>query len=182
MTGFMLLALILALCSGCSRGSSIDQPEETIKKPEDVPIHIRTAVEGYCKRLGINVQWRTWMWDSEDDCWECLLRGLGRRAELDVAKDGRFLELELVYDFVEIENALPEVASRILAKCRSRENVLIELSLRHDSFLDEVPDLAEAWTMNNVVIEFQCANGSDFEIDAHGKGRVQLMDDLDDPR
>jgi hypothetical protein len=175
-----LLALALTTSTSCSDAPIPGEQEETLTAPEDVPDEIKEAAKGFCERLG-SAWWKEWYWDSEDHCWECSVVGLPRQAELDIETDGSFSELELVYELAEIEAILPDIAELIHTKCRGEPGVFIELSLRRESYLDEIPELEEAWKMSGVVLEFQCPNGMDFEVDSHGHGLTRRVDDTSDP-
>jgi len=132
-----------------------------------------------CERLG-HARLGDWYWDDEDDSWEVKLGGLKRLAELDILPDTTFSELELVYTFEEIEADLPDVAAVIRSKCHCDEGIFIEISLRQDRFLDDLPELATAWKQSGVVLEFTCPNGVDVEIDARGMGLEKHLDDESD--
>jgi hypothetical protein len=83
----------------------------------------------------------------------------------------------LVYELAEVEEAIPDMAKLIREKCHGEEGVFIELSLRRDGFLDDLPTLAEAWSESGVVLEFQCPNGRDFEVDAR---KMMISTPVDD--
>jgi hypothetical protein len=123
-----------------------------------------------------------WYWDSEDNVWETTLAGLPRRAELDVEPDGRFSELELVYDLAEVEQVLADVARTIRSKCHADSGIFVELSLRREEYLDAISELREAWSKDGVVLEFQGPNRQDFEMDARGMILSHPVDDVRDPR
>jgi|GEM_PF-4347723 len=176
----ILSVVALAALATCSPSPFPGETEEIRTDSNDVPDLVRTKAEAYCERLG-SAECTEWFWDTEDKCWEATVVGLSRRAELDIELDGAFSELELVYDFAEVEKILPHVAAFILEKSRNDRDVLIELSLRKESFLDDLPDLAEAWTRSGVIIEFQCSNGWDFEIDPKGQCVSRKVDDTKDP-
>jgi len=176
----ILLALIMGTLITCSPAPFPGDQEEIPTKAEDVPAEVRAAAAGFCKRLG-TARCKAWFWDTEDQVWESTLAGLSRTAELDIAPDGSFSELELVYDLAEVEQVLPDIATLIRAKCRNDPDVLIELSLRREAFLDDIPTLKKAWSMSGVVLEFQCSSGRDFEIDARGVCITKKVDDTTDP-
>jgi hypothetical protein len=90
------------------------------------------------------------------------------------------LFVELVHEFAEVEAALPEVAERIRRFCRTREGLFLELSLRREIYLDDVPELREAWSRSGVVLECQCPGGRDVEIDARGVFVQRPLDDEPD--
>jgi hypothetical protein len=170
---------LVATLAACSRGPSPGETEEVPTATEKVPAVVREAAAGFCDRLG-GARCEQWYWDREDEVWECILSGLSRRAEIDVVPDGSFSELELVYEYAEIESILPDIAEFIRTKCRGGDDVFVELSLRREAYLDDIPDLEEAWSMSGVVLEFQCPNGRDFEIDARGMGVESHVDDRSD--
>lgn len=172
------IALLLSLPTACSDTNAAGEREEVPTEMADVPEVVRNAVAGYCARIG-GVTSGAWFWDREDRCWECELTGLLRRAELDITPEGRFAELELVYDLEEIEAALPGVAAVIRDHAGEGEGLLIELSLRHEEFLDSIPSLAKAWEQDGVVLEFQRPGGHDFELDARGQLATRAIDDSD---
>jgi hypothetical protein len=160
------------------------EKEEVPIMPSEVPAEVRATAEDICDRIGEVVVVVDWFWDIEDQCWECSLYGLPRSAELDITKDAGFSELELVYEIAEVEEALPEVADRIKEMCRSEHDPLkrtpfIELSLRRQEHLDSIPSLQQAWSLDGVVMEFQCPTGADFELDAKGMYVTRKLDDLD---
>jgi hypothetical protein len=70
------------------------------------------------------------------------------------------------------------VAASIREKCREAPDVLIELSLRREEHLLDLPDLERAWTLSGVVLEFQCPNGRDFELDAKNMLIEHPVDDV----
>jgi hypothetical protein len=175
----ILFVLSLAAIAACSKSVIPGEQEEIPTQANDVPDPIRIAAIKFCKRLG-RAQREAWFWDVEDQCWECTLSGLSRQAELDINPDGSFSELELVYDFTEVEKALPEVAEMIRNKCRNEPGVFIELSFRREEFLDDIPELKQAWSQSGVVLEFQCPNGRDFELDARGRFITRPVDDKKD--
>jgi len=150
--------------------------EEVSSIPSDVPANVVTSGEEICQKLGGAVV-VGWYWDYEDMGWECRLHGLDRPAELDLNEDGSFSELEIPYTFDEIKEALPEVAEKMIAMCNSEKAPFIELSLRRVEHLDTLPSLKEAWSLSGVVIEFQCASGTDFELDARGLHILRGNDD-----
>jgi hypothetical protein len=168
--------VLLAVVVGCTPAPEPGDPEEVPTLPEDVPPVVTAAAETFGARLG-GAHCKDWAWDTESDDWECEMIGLTRQAELDVTPEGGFAELELVYDFAEIAEALPDVADLIQAKCRGENGVFIELSLRRDAFLDDLPTLEDAWSASGVVLEFQCPNGRDFELDARKMLIVAPVDD-----
>jgi hypothetical protein len=176
----LLLGLAMAALAGCPESRLPGEQEEVPTPVEEVPIEVRTAAVGYCDRMG-GARCEEWFWDREDQVWECTLSGLTRRAELDVAPDGSFSELELVYDFAEVEKILPDVAEMIRTQSRTDSGILIELSLRRVHLLDDIPELEEAWKLSGVVLEFQAPNGRDFEIDARGMQITKPVDDKTDP-
>jgi hypothetical protein len=160
------LFVALLVAGGCSRAPSPGEQEEVSTVEQDVPVEVRQAALALCERLG--AQGTDWYWDREDECWELTLVGLPRKAELDLRRDGSFDELELVYELAEIDAALPEVGETIRKKCRTESGLVIELSLRREEYLDDVPDLAAAWKLTGVVLEFQGPGGHDYELDARG--------------
>ena len=177
------LVLSLAILCACQRSSSPGEKEEVPTLPSEVPEKIRAAAGEICDRLG-GAMVLEWFWDIEDQCWECRLHGLPRSAELDITTDAEFSELELVYDLAEVEDALPDVAKRIKEMCRSEHNPtkgnpFIELSLRRREYLDKIPALQQAWSLDGVVMEFQCPTGADFELDAKGMFVTRKVDDQD---
>jgi hypothetical protein len=96
---------------------------------------------------------------------------------LDIRTDGTFSELELAYELAEVEEALPELAEKIRDMCHVDDGMFIELSLRREELLNPLPTLAEAWKLSGVVLEFQCPNGRDFEMDARGAVGISQIDD-----
>jgi hypothetical protein len=163
-TALLLVALLAG--AGCSRAPSPGEQEEVSTVEQDVPVEVRKAALALCERLG--AQGTDWYWDREDSCWELTVVGLPRKAELDLRTDGSFDELELVYDLAEVDAVLPEVGQTIRKKCRTDSGLVIELSLRREEYLDEVPELAAAWKLTGVVLEFQGPRGHDYEMDARG--------------
>lgn len=172
----VLLLAALGGASACSRAPHAGEVEEVTTSEQDVPVEVRSAALAFCQRLG-GAQVTAWYWDREDTCWEATLAGLDREAELDLETDGRFSELELVYTLAEIDAALPEVGKTIRAKCRTETGLVIELSLRREAYLDDLPDLASAWKLSGVVLEFQGPRGHDYEMDARGVIVDHPMDD-----
>jgi hypothetical protein len=159
------------------------EKEEVPIMPSEVPADVRATADDICDRIG-EVVVVEWFWDIEDQCWECSLHGLPRSAELDITKDAKFSELELAYEIAEVEEALPEVADRMKELCHSEHDPLkrtpfIELSLRRQEHLDSIPSLQQAWSLDGVVMEFQCPTGADFELDAKGIYVTRKLDDLD---
>lgn len=182
------ISLVLAGCglifgAGCPAPRSDDGPrmEETRKEASEVPSAVLVSAERIAAVLGPGVGCVEWFWDSESSDWECTLEGLSRKAELDLATDGTFRELELVYGLAEVDTALPDTATWIHRTCRDFPGEIVELSLRHERHLDPVPTLAEAWRQDAVVLEIQCPDGEDYEIDARGLGISHRGDDLETP-
>lgn len=174
--------IVLIACitgSACSRGLAPGETEEVSVTEAEVPAVVREAAIAIAARIGAG-HCNSWFYDREDQDWECEFTGLARSAELDILPDGSFSELELVYEFEEIEAVLGEEAAYIRENCRNESGVLIELSLRREVYLDDIPDLAEAWSMSGVVLEFQCPNGNDFEVDSLHKGIRKRADDKKD--
>jgi hypothetical protein len=175
----VLLLGIIAVGPGCSPAPAPGEVEEEVMATEEVPEVVRESAQAVAVRVGSG-NCETWFWDNEDRDWECEFVGLSRAAELDILPDGGFSELELVYDITEVESALAEEATYIRDRCRDAPDVLIELSLRHEEHLDDLPDLAEAWEKSGVVLEFQCPDGTDYEIDARHKRVMKRVDDKRD--
>ncbi|MDR4506926.1 MAG: hypothetical protein MRJ65_01595 [Candidatus Brocadiaceae bacterium] len=175
----VLFVLAIMTLAACSRSPFPGEQEEIPTEMKDVPAVVLAAAGGFCKRMG-EAWWDEWFWDAEDQVWECSLVGLPRRAELDVNPDGSFSELELVYSFTEVEQDLPEVAGFIRTQCRTDTGVFVELSLRREEYLDTIPELKQAWSLSGIVLEFQCANGRDFEIDPRGIFIKKQLDDTTD--
>lgn len=177
------LAFCLAALFACQQSPGPGEKEEVPITLSEVPVKVLATAEEVCDRIG-GVMVVDWFWDIEDQCWECNLHGLPRSAELDITKDAEFSELELVYDLTEVEELLPEVSDRIKEMCRYNHDPLkrtpfIELSLRRLEHLDNIPSLQKAWSLDGVVMEFQCPTGADFEIDAKGMYSTKKLDDLD---
>jgi len=174
-------ALIAGIAAGA--GCAPDHPpgsrEEDPKAIEEVPAAVREGAEAIARRLGQG-HCEAWFWDRETRDWECRFVGLSRQAELDILPDGRFSELELVYRLDEFEPALKDEAAYISDRCRNDPGVFIELSLRREEHLDPIPELSEAWSKDGVVLEFQCPNGVDYEIDARKMGVIMRVDDRTD--
>jgi hypothetical protein len=175
---------LLVLASGglpaCSDSPFPGEQEEVKAEVEEVPAEVKAAAVGIGHRVG-GARCEAWYWDREDEVWECTFDGLSRRAELDIAPDGTFSELELVYGLAEVEQALPDIAEWIRTQCRDDPGVYIELSIRREQHLDDIPELAEAWTLSGFVLEIQCPNGRDFEVDSKGMGITKKVDDPRDP-
>lgn len=172
-----LLALLVP-CLACSPEGPGGM-EEVHAADRDVPAVVRAKASEIAGLLGGHLG--DWAWDAESDDWECQVLGLSRQAELDVLPDGTFSELELVYPLAEVETLLPDVARTIHQRCGEDRRVLVELSLRSEAWLAPILEMQEAWTRDKVVIEFQCHNGSDFEMDARGMLVEDPMDDVDAP-
>jgi len=177
---FSAATLILGtvLLSACAPEPVPGEREEVATPEVDVPPVVLEMGQVCCERLG-GARLGDWYWDQEDDAWEVTLGGLPRIAELDILPDGTFSELELVYGIEEIEAVLPDIAKLVRSKCRGDEGVVIELSLRLEQYLDDIPDLERAWNLSGVVLEFQCPNGRDIEIDARGMIIEKPVDDTD---
>jgi hypothetical protein len=171
-------AWIVFVLSACGPAIEPGAPEEVLTAEADVPLVVRATARRICERLGPARTGR-WAWDEESGDWEVEVLGLARQAELDILPDGRFSELELVHGLAEVRAALPEVALTIDQKCHDDERVLVELSLRSEAHLDPLPELAAAWALDAVVLEFQCRNGRDFELDARHLLREDRVDDIE---
>jgi hypothetical protein len=170
------LAILATLVIGCSPAPFPGEKEEVHAATRDVPPEVRAKAVQVCELLGATTT--EWFWDRESEDWEVVLEGMSRIAELDVLPSGEFSELELVYTLAEVEEILPGVAVSIREKCRDDPDVLIELSLRREEYLKDVPDLGFAWTLSGVVLEFQCPNGRDFELDAKNMLIEHPVDDI----
>lgn len=167
------------LLAACAPEPEPGRKDDVARPTSDVPPPVVQMAELCCERLG-HARLGDWYWDEEDDSWEVKLGGLKRPAELDLLPDTTFSELELVYTFEEIEAVLPDVAAVIRSKCHCGEGIFIELSLRQERFLDDLPELVTAWKQSGVVLEFTCPNGLDVEIDARGMGLEKHLDDESD--
>lgn len=170
---------VVAATAGCSKGPAPGEVEETARATEEVPAAVLDGARAVAGRIGAG-GCEAWFWDREDEDWECSFTGLSRKAELDILPDGSFSELELVHDLAEVEQVLEDEATFIRERCRDEPDVVIELSLRKEEHLDDIPDLAEAWKLDGIVLEFQCPNGVDYEIDARHKGVMKQLDDRSD--
>jgi len=171
--------VVVAVFAACTPAPEPGDPEEIATSAEKVPEAVSTAAADFGARAG-GARCEAWYWDTESEDWECTFVGLDRQAELDVTSEGGFSELELVYEFAEVAEALPDVADLIRGKCHDENGVFIELSLRRDVFLDDIPSLEEAWKASGVVLEFQCASGRDFEVDARKMMITSPVDDTTD--
>ena len=174
-----LLILGLAACLACSSSPGPGEVEETATESSEIPEAVLETADSVARRIGAG-HCDAWYWDNEDQDWECTFVGLSRQAELDILPDGGFSELELVYGLEEVERILADEALYIRERCRDDPDVVIELSLRREEHLDDVPELAEAWSKSGVVLEFQCPNGVDYEIDALHGGVMRKVDDKHD--
>lgn len=174
----LVLALPVLASLACSPDGSGGM-EEVHAADRDVPAVVRTKASEIAALLGGRLG--DWAFDTESRDWECQVLGLARQAELDVLPDGTFSELELVYALDEVETLLPDVARTIHQRCGEDRRVLVELSLRGEAWLAPLLEMQEAWTRDKVVIEFQCHNGSDFEMDARGMLVEDPMDDVEGP-
>lgn len=177
---FSFVVLASGLLLSCSKPEAQfvrpGEAEESERLPGDVPPIVQATAKDICNRLGGAVV-VGWYWDIEDKGWECRLHGLARPAELDITADGKFSELEIFYEFAEVQEALPEVAKKIKQMCQSDAEPFIELSLRRLERLDSLPTLKEAWSLSGVVLEFQCKSGADYELDARGLHIDRARDD-----
>ena len=173
------LLLGLAACLACTSSPDPGEVEETATAVDQVPSVVRETAEAIARRIGEG-HCDAWYWDNEDQDWECTFVGLSRRAELDIVPDGRFSELELVYSLEEVGRILDYETTYIRERCRNAPDVLIELSLRREEHLDEIPELAEAWSKSGVVLEFQCPNGVDYEMDSLHGSVMRRVDDKHD--
>lgn len=169
---------LAALSPACSREPLPGETEEVFATESEVPVVVKATAQRICERLGSGSTGK-WAWDRESQDWEVELLGLTRVAELDILPDGRFSELELVYRLAEVEATLPDVAATIHERCRDDSRVFVELSLRNEAHLDPLPDLKSAWTRDGVVMEFQCSNGRDFELDARHMVLEHRVDDIE---
>ncbi len=165
--------------TACSDSVFPGEQEEVPTDLDEVPAQVQVAAERWCHQMG-GERCEQWSWDKETGDWECQVIGLDRVAELDVAEDGGFLELEQAYDIAEVEAALPEVARWMQTRCRQDPGMRVELSFRREELLDEMPDLKTAWSRSGVVLEFQCPNGRDFEIDPQQNFVTRPEDDQPD--
>lgn len=171
------LCLTLAPLTACNEFTPPGSVEERPTAESDVPQAVQLAAAKLCARLG-KTSVRDWAWDNEDKNWEVAVIGLPREAELDLLSDGSFAELELAYTLAELEAALPEVAQQVRSRVGER-NLKIELSLRRVEYLDALPELAAAWKLDGVVLEFQGEGRGDHELDARGLVLTHPVDDHD---
>lgn len=172
--GALIASIVVTM--GCTSAPAPGEAEEEATATAEVPAVVRDGAASIAQRIGEG-RCDAWFWDHEDQNWECNYVGLSREAELDILPAGGFSELELVYGLAEVEQTLPDVATYIRERCRDAPDVVIELSLRREEHLDEIPELAEAWARSGVVLEFQCPNGVDYEIDARNQGVMRKVDD-----
>lgn len=168
-------ASIALLAVACSEVKGAGDKEEIPKSVDDVPAAVQVTAARLAERLGGRVG--SWAWDTESEDWECSVEGLDRDVEMDVRTDGTFDEMEFVFTFAELEAALPDIAKVLRDKCRGEDGAVIELSLRREELLVPEPFPTELWSKSGVVIEFQCANGRDFEMDARNMVLESKVDD-----
>lgn len=171
----LVVSVLSVLLPACEHPVMAGEREEIPTAESAVPVEIQLAAAKLCARMG-RASTRDWVWDAEDSNWEVAVDGLTRQAELDILPDGTFSELELVYSFSEVQRSLPDVAEQIRARCGER-NVRIELSLRRVEHLDLLPELAAAWKLDGVVLEFQGEGRGDYELDARGLVLTHPVDD-----
>jgi len=170
---FLLVGLAVPSCAPDSG------PEEVLAAEGEVPGVVVAAAERVAERLGGELG--AWVWDRESLDWEVPLLGLARQAELDILPDGRFSELELVHTLAEVEAAVPAAAAAIRQRCGGEQDAFIELSLRSERHLEPLLTLAQAWQLDSVVLEFQCASGADYELDARNLLLEHRLDDREEP-
>jgi hypothetical protein len=171
-----VLLLSALLTTACAREGA----EEVHAAESEVPVVVRAAGERIATQLGGTLG--EWAWDRESLDWEVAVLGLTRQAELDILPDGRFSELELVHSLDEVQAALPRVFQQIQAHCHDDRRAFVELSLRREEYLVALPTLAEAWERDGVVLEFQCSNGNDYELDARELLLEHRLDDTESAR
>lgn len=171
-----LLLLVLLTCPACGR----DGAEEVQAAESEVPLAVRATGERIATQLGGTLG--AWVWDRESLDWEVAVLGLARQAELDILPDGRFSELELVHGLDELQAALPAVFAQVQSRCHDDRRAFVELSLRREEYLAKPPTLAEAWELDGVVLEFQCSNGIDYELDARELVLEHRLDDRETER
>ena len=175
--GALIIGIVIA--SGCTGDRAPGDQEEVPTATEAVPAAVRDGADRIAGLIGQG-HCEAWFWDRESQDWECRFVGLSRQAELDILPDGRFSELELVYPLTELEPAMTDETAYIRDRCRNMHGVFIELSLRKEEHLNPIPEVAEAWSKDGVVLEFQCPNGTDYEIDARKMGVIMRVDDRTD--
>jgi hypothetical protein len=181
----MPLLLTLAACGtqtpdGADREMTADdEMEEVETAPDDVPEPVRAKADEIAALLGSEACVDRWFWDREDSVWECIITGLPRITELDLEVDAGFSELELVFGFEEIHQAVPYLAEMVRETCIETERTLLELSIRREGLIAADPDPAAMWRESDVFLEVQCPDGYDFEVDPFGSASTRPDDDID---
>jgi hypothetical protein len=181
----LLMLLVLASCGAeTSDGSDRrmapdDELEEVETASADVPEPVRARADEIAAVLDPEARVDRWFWDREDSVWECIITGLPRITELDLEVDAGFSELELVYGFEEVRQAVPYLAEMVLETCKETESTLLELSIRREELIAADPDLEAMWRQEYVFLEVQCPDGYDFEVDAFGSTTTRPDDDID---
>lgn len=182
-----LVVLILVSCGG-PPAEEAEPPagrpagpetEEVRTDSAEVPAPVRDRAEEIAALLGPHVRCEAWFWDREDGVWECALIGLDRTAELDIAPDAEFSELEYVFPLGDVELAVPYLDDMIEETCGQADDVVVELSIRVLELLATDPKLDDVWGREGVFIEVQCPDGVDFEVDPFGSVVTKPDDDID---
>jgi hypothetical protein len=180
-----LLLLVLASCG--SQSTSVadremtpdDEFEEIETSPDDVPEQVKSKASDVAAMLGPGAHVDCWFWDREDSVWECTVTGLPRTTELDLEVDAGFSEIEFVFGFEEVRQAVPYLAEMVEETCKDPESTLLELSIRREELITPEPDFAALWQEDDVFLEVQCPDGYDFEVNPFGEATTRPDDDID---
>lgn len=153
-------------------------PEEIPRSFNEVPAFIHAEARRLTGAIGGGARCASWMWDTEDNCWECAVTGLRRQAELDITESGLFDELEFMVTLDELRHVAPAVSVLIDTTCGDSGPMTIEISIRDERYLTPDPDLAFLWHREGIFFEVQCNNAHDFEVDPYGDLVTHPDDDM----
>jgi hypothetical protein len=171
----------LVMMAGCGEPPVERRAEEVHSEEGRVPeVVLQTAGE-MLARVGADPHCAEWLWDREGGDWECTVAGLPYTAELDVGRDGRFAEFEVVVPLEEVRGPAPHIAKMIDETCgEGVEQAVIEFSVRDAALVAAELRLTDVWGHDDVFLEVQCPDGQDFEVDAFGSMITAQDDDVDE--
>jgi hypothetical protein len=165
--------------AGGKTAAADDELEEIETRPDGVPEPVRARADEIASLLDPEARVDRWFWDREDSVWECIIAGLPRTTELDLEVDASFSEIEFVFGFEEIRQAIPYLAEMVEETCKDAGSTLLELSIRREELIVADPDPETLWRENDVFFEVQCPDGYDFEVDPFGSATTRPDDDID---
>ncbi|HXV75993.1 MAG TPA: hypothetical protein VD788_06685 [Candidatus Polarisedimenticolaceae bacterium] len=177
----LLATLAVCGCRGTTAPDETEPAEELAIAADDVPREVRLAAGIALDALEAGAECRAFSWDREDDMWECTVDGLAFAAEPDLDRNGAFSEFEFDVTLDVLDHHAPELASLIRDTCGRDGAAHVETSIRRVDLLGPDPSFDRLWGEDAIFVEFQCADGTDYEVDAYGALVIAPDDDAEAP-